>query len=117
MTADAVVVLCTAPAAAGRAGSLGAHDLAQAVVAERLCACVNVLPGVRSYFQWQGRVDAAEELLLVAKTTRARAAALRQRLAALHPYEVPEVLELTVADGLPAYLRWLGAAVTGEAAP
>ncbi|MBM3962175.1 MAG: divalent-cation tolerance protein CutA, partial [Planctomycetes bacterium] len=65
----------------------------------------------------QGRVDAAEELLLVAKTTRARAADLRQRLAALHPYEVPEVLELAVADGLPAYLRWLGAAVAGEAAP
>lgn len=115
MTADAVVVLCTAPAAAGRDGRLGAHDLAQAVVAERLCACVNVVPGVRSYFRWEGRVDAADESLLVAKTTRERAPALRARLVALHPYEVPEVLELAVADGLPAYLRWLAGLVAPEA--
>jgi periplasmic divalent cation tolerance protein len=117
VTVDAVVVLCTAPAAAGRDGSLGAHGLAQAVVAERLCACVNVLPAVRSYYRWQGRVDAADELLLVAKTTRERAAQLRARLVALHPYEVPEVLELAVADGLPAYLGWLAEAVAPEAAP
>ncbi|MFN9275757.1 MAG: divalent-cation tolerance protein CutA [Planctomycetota bacterium] len=117
MTADAVVVLCPAPAAPGRAGRLGAHELARAVVAERLCACVNVLPAVRSYFHWQGRIDAVDELLLVAKTTRAAAPALRARLVALHPYETPEVLELAVADGLPAYLRWLADAVAPEPAP
>ena len=113
----AVVVLCTAPATSGRVDRLGAHDLARALVDERLCACVNVLPGVRSYFRWEGRVDAADELLLVAKTTAAAAAALRARLVALHPYDVPEVLELAVADGLPAYLRWLFEAVgpTGAA--
>ncbi len=115
MTADAVVVLCTAPAAAGPDARLGAHDLARTIVAERLCACVNVVPGVRSYFRWEGRVDAADEVLLVAKTTRERAPALRARLVALHPYDVPEVLELAVADGLPDYLRWLGASVAREA--
>lgn len=109
--AAAVVVLCTAPASSDRAGRLGAHDLARALVDERLCACVNVLAGVRSYFRWEGRVDAADELLLVAKTTAAAAPALRARIAALHPYEVPEALELAVGDGLPAYLRWLGDAV------
>lgn len=115
MTAAAVVVLCTAPAASDRAGRLGAHELARALVDERLCACVNVLPGVRSYFRWQGRVDAADELLLVAKTTAAAAAAVRARIAALHAYEVPEVLELAVDGGLPAYLQWLGDAVGPEA--
>ena len=115
--AAAVVVLCTAPASSDRAGRLGAHELARALVDERLCACVNVLPGVRSYFRWEGRVDAAFELLLIAKTTAAAAAALRARIVALHPYEVPEVLELAVGDGLPAYLRWLADAVgpTGDA--
>jgi periplasmic divalent cation tolerance protein len=108
--AAAVVVLCTAPAASDVAGRLGAHELARTLVGDGLCACVNVVPGVRSYFRWQGRVDTADELLLVAKTTPACAAALRARIAALHPYEVPEVLELPVGGGLPAYLDWLAGA-------
>ena len=98
--AEVVVVLCTAPAA-------DAERLAREVVTEGLCACVNVLPGVRSFFRWQGRVDAAEESLLVAKTTAVGFAALRDRLAALHPYDVPEVLALDVRDGLPSYLSWV----------
>jgi periplasmic divalent cation tolerance protein len=111
---DAVVVLCTAPATTTAPGRLGAHDLARHLVETGVCACVNVLPGVRSVFRWQGRVDEADEVLLIAKTTSAAAPSLRARLVAAHPYEVPEVLELPVADGLPAYLRWLGDAVTGS---
>ena len=106
MNAPVVVVLCTAPAA-GEGGRLGAVDLARCLVDEGLCACVNVLPGVRSFFRWQGAVDEAAELLLIAKTTAQAAPSLRARIAALHPYQVPEVLELPVADGLPAYLQWL----------
>lgn len=106
----AVVVLSTAPLQGG-ADKLGAHDLARTLVDERLAACVNVLPGVRSYFRWQGAVEAADELLLVVKTTRELVPALTARLCALHPYEVPEVLELPVASGLPAFLGWLAASV------
>jgi periplasmic divalent cation tolerance protein len=106
----AVVVLCTAPAA-GERGKLAADALARQLVEERLCACVNVLPGVRSVFRWQGKVDVAEECLLVLKTTRAAAARLRERIVALHPYEVPEVLEFDVDGGLPAYLQWLTSSV------
>lgn len=108
----AVVVLCTAPAVAP-AGSqkLGADALARQLVQEGLCACVNVLPGVRSHFVWQGRLDTADEHLLVVKTTRDAAERLRERLLALHPYEVPEVLELPVVGGAPDYLRWLVGAV------
>jgi periplasmic divalent cation tolerance protein len=110
MSADAVVVLCTAPAAGAR-GRLGAEDLARTLVEEGLAACVNVLPGVRSWFRWEGRVDRADELLLVVKTTAAGAAGLRERLRELHPYEVPEVLEFRVDGGLPGYLQWLAASV------
>lgn len=106
----AVVVLCTAPAA-GAEGRLGAEDLARCLVDERLCACVNVVPAVRSYFHWEGRVECAEELLLIAKTTAACAPRLRARIVELHPYQVPEVLELQVAGGLPAYLQWLTGSV------
>lgn len=96
----AVVVLCTAPPA-------GAADLARQLVEERLCACVNVLPSVHSSFRWEGRVESAEESLLIAKTTAAAAPQLRDRIVELHPYDVPEVLELPVGGGLPAYLAWL----------
>jgi len=101
-----VVVLCTAPAA-GADGKLGAVDLARQLVEEGLCACVNVLPGVRSFFRWQDEVDQAEELLLIGKTTASASRRLRDRIVELHPYQIPEVLELPVADGLPAYLQWL----------
>lgn len=110
MNPPVVVVLCTAPAN-GADGRLGAADLARRLVEEQLCACVNVVPGVRSFFRWQGRVDSADELLLVAKTTASLAHAVRDRIVELHPYQVPEVLELPVAAGLPAYLQWLVASV------
>lgn len=101
---ECVVVLCTAPPDA-------AQRLARGVVEEQLCACVNVLPSVRSCFRWEGRVDEAEESLLVAKTTAARFEALRDRLTELHPYDVPEVVALDVRDGLPAYLSWVADSV------
>ncbi|HEB54368.1 MAG TPA: divalent-cation tolerance protein CutA [bacterium] len=104
MTREAVVVLCTAPAEQ-------AESLARTVVDESLCACVNIVPQVRSVFRWQGAVDVVDEHLLVAKTTAAAADSLRDRLAQLHPYEVPEVLVLPVSAGLPAYLRWVADSV------
>jgi periplasmic divalent cation tolerance protein len=66
---------------------------------------------VRSFFRWEGNVDVADECLLVVKTTRAAAMALRERIVALHPYQVPEVLELAVAGGLPSYLQWLAQSI------
>lgn len=110
MTPAVVVVLCTAPVAATD-GRLGAEALAHRLVDEGLCACVNVVPGVRSFFRWEGKVDSADELLLVAKTTAAAAPRLAARIAELHPYQVPEVLTLAVADGAPSYLQWLSASV------
>ncbi len=107
---DALVVLCTAPAVAV-GDKLSAEGLARRLVEEGLCACVNVVPGVRSFFRWEGQVDVADESLLVVKTTRAAAVSLRDRIVALHPYQVPEVLELAVDGGLPSYLQWLHGAV------
>lgn len=115
MTSDLVVVLCTAPATA-KGPKLGAHDLARALVEEGLCACVNVVPQVESYYRWQGAVEHGSELLLIAKTTLPYAQALQQRILTLHPYDVPEVLELPVAGGSPAYLAWLRGAVGGARA-
>lgn len=98
-----LLCLCTCPDAdtAGR--------LAATLVDERLAACVNVLPGVASVYRWQGVVERAEETLLLAKTTHERLPALQARIAELHPYELPEVIAVEAAGGLPGYLDWVAA--------
>jgi periplasmic divalent cation tolerance protein len=82
-------------------------SLARTLVDERLVACVNVLPPMQSIYRWEGAVEQATEHQLVMKTTEERVEALKARLVALHPYEVPEVLVLPIADGAEPYLRWL----------
>lgn len=89
-----------------------AVTIARRLVEEHLAACVNVLPGARSIFFWEGRVQEADETVLVIKTRRERYAALEQRILALHSYSVPEVLALPVAAGSPAYTAWLRESVT-----
>jgi periplasmic divalent cation tolerance protein len=98
---DAVVVLVTAPSADVAA------TLARTLVEERLAACGNVLPGVRSIYRWQGKVHDDAEVLLVLKTQRSRFPELRDRILSLHPYEVPEVIALPVEAGSGAYLDWI----------
>lgn len=100
-----LLCLCTCP------DDASARRIAEALVDERLAACVNVLSGMRSVYRWQGQVERAEECQLLIKTTRARWPALQDRVRALHPYEVPELIALEIADGLPAYLAWVDAQV------
>jgi len=88
-----------------------AETLAAALVEARLAACVNVLPGVRSVYRWHEAVERADEALLIAKTTAAGYPALEAGVRERHPYELPEVVAVDIAAGLPAYLQWLAAAV------
>jgi periplasmic divalent cation tolerance protein len=81
--------------------------LARALVEERLAACVNMVPGVRSVYRWRGAVQAEPEVLLVIKTVRERFSALRARLRELHSYELPELVCLEPAGGDEEYLAWL----------
>jgi periplasmic divalent cation tolerance protein len=97
----ALVVLVTAPTPERAA------ELARALVEERLAACGNVVPGLRSIYRWEGKIEDEPEVLLVLKTTRDRFDALRERVLALHPYQVPEVLALPVEAGSARYLAWL----------
>ena len=84
-----------------------AERLARLIVRERLAACVNVVPGVRSYFRWQGRIDRADEILLVIKTTFSRFPRLAATIRSHHPYDVPELIALPVSAGHPPYLAWV----------
>ena len=105
---DAIVVLCTAPPAK-------AEPLARGLVEQRLAACVNMLQGVRSFYRWDGAIQDDAEVQLIIKTTRARFAALQAWLDDNHPYDVPEILALDVAQGAGPYLSWLTAEVAAEA--
>lgn len=92
-----------------------ADRVASVLVEEGLAACANVVPGVRSVYRWQGRVERADELLLVIKTARHLLADLVARVEALHSYTVPEVVALPIRGGSAAYLAWLAGAVLPEA--
>ena len=84
-----------------------ADAIARELVQRGLAACVNVVPGVVSIYRWKGRLEREEERLLLIKTRRARFAALREALVALHPYEVPEIVALPIEAGHPPYLAWI----------
>jgi periplasmic divalent cation tolerance protein len=98
---DILVLLSTCPDAAT------AERLARELVGASLVACVNIVPGLRSIYRWNGAVHADDETLMILKTTADRCAAVRERLAALHPYDVPEIVALPVVDGHHPYLQWV----------
>ena len=95
-------VLVTAP-------STEAEGLARALVEEGLAACVNLIPGIRSFYRWEGQVQDDSEVLLVIKTGSERCDALAERVRELHSYDLPEVLALPVAGGSRRYLDWVRA--------
>ena len=96
-----VVVLITVPDAAS------ADRIAQALVEERLAACVSRVGPLRSTYRWKGAIESSDELLLLAKSTAARFDELAARVRALHPYELPEIVALPVAAGFLPYLDWV----------
>ena len=85
-----------------------AQRIATALVEQRLAACVNLVPGVQSIYRWQGKMESADEVLAVMKTTVEMYPQLEARLKELHPYEVPEILALPVERALEAYAVWVG---------
>jgi len=76
-------------------------------VEERLAACVNQVPGLVSTYRWEGKVQKANECLLIIKTTGARFEAVKERIKSLHSYELPEIIALPITAGSSEYLNWL----------
>jgi len=98
---SALIVFCTCPDEAV------ADRIAISVVEARLAACVNRVQGIVSTYRWQGTVHRDTEVQLLIKTTRERFDALRDRILALHPYELPEVVAVDIALGSAPYLSWI----------
>ncbi len=84
-----------------------AEKIAEAVVTERLAACVNVLPGLRSCYVWNGKLTWSDEVLCLIKTSRGRFERLRDRIQSLHSYEVPEIAAVTIEDVNRGYGDWI----------
>jgi periplasmic divalent cation tolerance protein len=84
-----------------------AGKLAHALVEKHLAACINVFSPCRSVFRWKGRIEDAEEFTMLIKTTRERYPALEAAIRAGHPYELPEIIAVPLAGGLPAYFEWV----------
>ena len=83
-----------------------AEDIARVLVGEGLAACVNLMPGLRSVYEWEGRIETSDEIAAYIKTAADRAAAVRARLAELHPYEVPAILTLPIEAVNEDYGAW-----------
>lgn len=96
-----IVVLCTAP------NQAIAQELARVIVEKKLAACVNILPGVTSVYQWEEQTMTNSEWLLIIKTTQTNYETLEASIQRLHPYHIPEIIALPIVQGSENYLNWL----------
>jgi len=107
MSDDAIVVFMTA------ANGEEATRLADMLVGAHLAACVQVLPEMESVYRWQGKIERQAEILILAKTTKAKFAELEREVRALHSYDTPECIAVRMASGSPKYLAWLDEVLGG----
>jgi periplasmic divalent cation tolerance protein len=99
--AQVIVTFCTCPDKAT------AEKIAQLLVEAKLAACVNILPSITSIYSWKGQVESAEEHLLMIKSPQANYSAIETAIRDHHPYELPEIISVTVGQGLPEYINWI----------
>jgi periplasmic divalent cation tolerance protein len=88
-----------------------ATTIAENIVAQHLAACINIIPGMKSVYHWQGNVESAEESLMVIKTHQQKLSSLQNTITTMHPYEVPEIISLDISAGLPKYLQWISSSL------
>lgn len=101
MDNEYLVVLVTAP------GEDKASEMAHSLLEDGLCACINITPKIRSVYKWQGNIVDEEESLLIIKTKKELFEDLKERIINIHPFDVPEVIALPIAEGSKRYLDWI----------
>jgi periplasmic divalent cation tolerance protein len=90
-----------------------AATIGRTLIEERLVACANIVPGIRSIYRWKGKIYDEQEFLIIIKTRTSHFEAVQKRVKELHSYEVPEIISFPVAQGLPQYLEWVRAETAG----
>ncbi|MGR9115602.1 MAG: divalent-cation tolerance protein CutA [Gammaproteobacteria bacterium] len=108
MTTRHQIILCTCP------DSTSAQKIAETLVNEGLAACVNILPGLRSVYRWQNKIETAQEHLLLIKTRQDHYDGIEAAIQQIHPYELPEIIAVSVEQGLPEYLQWIDTCLTSK---
>jgi periplasmic divalent cation tolerance protein len=108
MNADFLLVVCTCPT------NSAAAAIATALLEERVAACVNQVPGIKSMYRWEGRIEHDDEVLLLIKTTRQMYPRVEETIGKLHPYELPEIIGVPLTAGSEAYLHWIKNATNDE---
>ena len=101
MADDIVLAFCTFPEADT------ARRVAHEMVSLQLAACGNVIPQIHSIYRWQGKIETADEALVIFKLPASRYTQFEVNLRSLHPYDVPEIISCSIGQGLPEYLRWV----------
>ncbi len=101
LASKAIVVLVTV------ATQKNADKIAKVLLEKRLAACVNIIPGLRSFFHWKGKIERTEEFLMIIKTKKSYFSSLEKLVKANHSYSVPELISLPITDGSADYLNWL----------
>jgi len=89
-----------------------AHRLAQTAIEQQLAACVNIIPNIQSVYQWQGKIETDDELLLLMKTNQQTLNALKLFIQQQHPYDTPEFVSIQLESGAQAYLDWINYSLT-----
>ena len=84
-----------------------AQRISNQLVTEKFAACANILPAIESIYRWKEKIETGNETLVFFKLSEDRQSAFQEKLRALHPYEVPEIIFVPISSGLPEYLRWV----------
>jgi periplasmic divalent cation tolerance protein len=100
-TTSAIIVLITA------SSTEEAENIAKSLVEDKLVACVNIIPQIKSIYWWEGKICKDEELMLISKTKQSLFKAVMDRVTLLHSYEVPEIISFPISEGSPEYLNWI----------
>src|SRR5271157_2992929 len=108
MNPECIVIFCTVP------NEETASLIAERLVGDKLAACVNIVPGIKSIYTWKGQVCRDSELLCVIKSRASLFADIEKAIREVHPYEVPEIISLPIGEGHGAYMRWIVDSTAGE---
>lgn len=95
------IIFCTCP------DQKTAEQIASLLVEQKLAACVNIIAGVTSVYEWQGKIETSQEQLLIIKSHADKYDAIENKIKTNHPYELPEIIAVPIDRGLPDYLQWI----------
>lgn len=83
------------------------NDIASMLIKNKLAACINIIPGITSVYEWQGKIETNQEHLLIIKSRQCQYTPIESAIIELHPYELPEIIAVPIDQGLPEYLQWI----------